>query len=620
MEIVRKKILLEPFYSRSTGTIPFIGMEEGETYPSLNWGKIPYGVDFRKMDDEMLMGYGVEPDYCDEVKESLGKMTYAALINRYRAIQDFNYELYNYDVMYDDVKKQSDKAVAGFMREHLVKIGRPYTEFDPCCDNPCEFINETGETYEMDTLQEFYDTAVTANMNICLVQKAKLIGSYTFAAKEWVPGKMYFEGDKVIYNGVTYKLRPFEDEDIREISSSTVNCQGEPAMVARLIAKPEISQFSGYGELIEDDFIPVDKPESIVDLGYIYAKSGGMYYVRPSWTGYTYNEDGNVYFDEYNGSGITLRHWDVDETAYTYNEAEVSGCTAGTDIHISIDTGRTLKDDLIEMTGVTFESKLSNFLRIDRTIDDKNVEVKGRLAKDGDGNYYGVANLQYIIGSIKNIDTTVDSDDEAIGDFLAQVIIIPDSGNTKYLYPGDTIAEDTEIAGWASEDEPECMTGQIEFIYYVGATIKKEIVDKEYKFSYDDGDTGIVYKDTYPFTARHATAYIDNENIGYVYLDIDYESVKRPIALENLDNLMIDTILSEVTYKKGGEDISPDFQNSEYFMEDYQMGVAFVANNNENVYVDRGTAAAFERHLKLGEVNSMEDLENYSNGFFAMKN
>jgi hypothetical protein len=70
---------------------------------------------------------------------------------------------------------------------------------------------------------------------------------------------------------------------------------------------------------------------------------------------------------------------------------------------------------------------------------------------------------------------------------------------------------------------------------------------------------------------------------------------------------------------EGGEEVSPDFQNADYFMEDYQLGMSFVSNNNSNVYIDRGSAAAFERHMRLSEVDTLQDLENYGNGMFKLK-
>lgn len=54
------------------------------------------------------------------------------------------------------------------------------------------------------------------------------------------------------------------------------------------------------------------------------------------------------------------------------------------------------------------------------------------------------------------------------------------------------------------------------------------------------------------------------------------------------------------------------------FREEYRLGVATLQNLDVDIYIGRGTNAAFEKHLKLGEVTSMEALEQYANGYFKM--
>ena len=41
-------------------------------------------------------------------------------------------------------------------------------------------------------------------------------------------------------------------------------------------------------------------------------------------------------------------------------------------------------------------------------------------------------------------------------------------------------------------------------------------------------------------------------------------------------------------------------------------------NVDSDIYIDRGINAALEKHLKLGEVFTLEALEQYGNGFFQM--
>lgn len=54
------------------------------------------------------------------------------------------------------------------------------------------------------------------------------------------------------------------------------------------------------------------------------------------------------------------------------------------------------------------------------------------------------------------------------------------------------------------------------------------------------------------------------------------------------------------------------------FAEEYEMGIASIESVDSDIYIDRGINASFEKHLKLGEVTSLEALENYGNGFFKM--
>ena len=61
-----------------------------------------------------------------------------------------------------------------------------------------------------------------------------------------------------------------------------------------------------------------------------------------------------------------------------------------------------------------------------------------------------------------------------------------------------------------------------------------------------------------------------------------------------------------------GLDVYPTYQEA------YNIGVVSSPIIDSNVNIYRGNNAAFEKHLKLGEVTSLEALENYTNGYFTM--
>jgi hypothetical protein len=52
--------------------------------------------------------------------------------------------------------------------------------------------------------------------------------------------------------------------------------------------------------------------------------------------------------------------------------------------------------------------------------------------------------------------------------------------------------------------------------------------------------------------------------------------------------------------------------------EEYRLGIAAQESVKGDIYIDRGINSAFEKHLKLGEVTSLEALENYGNGYFRI--
>lgn len=52
---------------------------------------------------------------------------------------------------------------------------------------------------------------------------------------------------------------------------------------------------------------------------------------------------------------------------------------------------------------------------------------------------------------------------------------------------------------------------------------------------------------------------------------------------------------------------------------DYLIGVISEPKINNNVFIDRGNNSSFDKHMRLGDVKSLTDLENYGNGYFKIK-
>ena len=89
---------------------------------------------------------------------------------------------------------------------------------------------------------------------------------------------------------------------------------------------------------------------------------------------------------------------------------------------------------------------------------------------------------------------------------------------------------------------------------------------------------------------NHGVGIINGSNYEYSYLPAKFE---------------FDTIQNK-TYDL----------NAPIMHKDYYDSILFNPIVKNNVKFSRGNSAAFEKHIKLGEVKSFDDLLNYGNGSF----
>ncbi len=140
-----------------------------------------------------------------------------------------------------------------------------------------------------------------------------------------------------------------------------------------------------------------------------------------------------------------------------------------------------------------------------------------------------------------------------------------------------------------------------------------------FEYSYND----IQYKETYKYnTGQTMEIVLDGyENITIYYNEIDYEFTQQTIynkhyGVEREGNLadIISYNVADVWGKDGS--MSEYTVNAPIFKEEYLLGISSTFKADVNVTINRGNAAAFERHFKLSECNTMEDLEVMGNGQF----
>ena len=140
-----------------------------------------------------------------------------------------------------------------------------------------------------------------------------------------------------------------------------------------------------------------------------------------------------------------------------------------------------------------------------------------------------------------------------------------------------------------------------------------------FEYYYND----IQYKETYKYnTGQTMEIVLDGyENITIYYNEIDYDFTKQTIynkhyGVEREGNLadIISYNIADVWGKDGS--MSEYTVNAPIFKEEYLLGISSTFKADVNVTINRGNAAAFERHFKLSECNTMEDLEVMGNGQF----
>ena len=148
--------------------------------------------------------------------------------------------------------------------------------------------------------------------------------------------------------------------------------------------------------------------------------------------------------------------------------------------------------------------------------------------------------------------------------------------------------------------------------------------------------TGVSYTETVQFEKTRVEYYLKQQVKNSSPSDVrkvDTHSISYPIYVYRLkqkeeliddnsyntayvDNLSRITITAsrkyDNDYKSSGDTKAPIIR------EEYRVGVSAPENIKGNIYIDRGINSAFEKHLKLGEVASLEALENYGNNYFKI--
>ena len=342
------------------------------------------------------------------------------------------------------------------------------------------------------------------------------------------------------------------------------------------------------------------------------------------------NEDGEMTMYRNDSGSDYYGHYDEDNERVVFDPSEV------TEIKPELDSSYSEDSNII--ISQKSDSKLQSLRRYAKFTDAYGEELKPE--EDEDWLYY------YTVGMVRNLRTKNDE----LGNIGFYANINPSEGDTVtcLMAYGDVV---TNISCDTTEKK---ITIQYVTGAHLKATVKKKEIDDDNNPHYYYGDfeidedsvysnnCGIYYTDSYVYEQGDAIDKLMNGEYGFTFEE--YVNDKKIVGGNETPvkrfcdevftfytgnaklsyDKQIDTKKAEIKYLDSELEYKKIFGvnmfEADIFKEDYLMGVHFKPIVEDNIDIDRGKNAAFERHIKLGEVKTLQDMENYQNGgFFNIK-
>lgn len=277
-----------------------------------------------------------------------------------------------------------------------------------------------------------------------------------------------------------------------------------------------------------------------------------------------------------------------------------------------------------EITGYT-ESKLSSFIAAtDVVYDNLGNKLPGtyidyQQLKDGD-----LIGLVYKPNTTIHLSKEYDERGNIIknrywGDYLSEIILYYTDVNNNIL----TSEKKLNIDGNLKEiidslnTELDGKEGKLicKFIYYMGCIINIE----ERTSNVELIDSGVKYIDTTELV-ENTYKYFFNDYTCYIvkYYDIVHDEINYRNDTYNFNSYVNKSEFSTkiTNFIKDDKFVCNGWVDFPVIREEYRLGSSSLSNIDVDVDIDRGTARAFDQHIKLLEVNSLESLEQYGNGYF----
>ena len=245
--------------------------------------------------------------------------------------------------------------------------------------------------------------------------------------------------------------------------------------------------------------------------------------------------------------------------------------------------------------------------------------------KDYDGNKYGEVSIDIDEGSsIKTSLSAINKSTSAVNESTSEE---EESIAEKVLLEPDIYCEieyliGTTLSGVTKEETKDGVTlvvgtkytvAKAEEGYSNGVLYREEVqfVKTEWQYKLSAAVTGQI-----PATANKPTAH------KLCYPVICYVLKQKMSEIDSVFGNKYRYALADFTMcfppYSGWKGYNRSVEIFPVFRQEYLMGNATMQNLDIDIYIDRGINAAYEKHLKLGEVTTMEALEQYTNGYYKM--
>jgi len=107
-----------------------------------------------------------------------------------------------------------------------------------------------------------------------------------------------------------------------------------------------------------------------------------------------------------------------------------------------------------------------------------------------------------------------------------------------------------------------------------------------------------------------------SQTFGILYKD--FENVSRNISFDNFNNTF-DNIIPKTDFTFNAQGFnSSNVDLSAITKSEYLLGISESPKVENDIFIDRGTTSVFDKHMKLGGIFSIQQLEQFGNGEFNL--